>query len=182
MQGAESGTALADPVSVIVRQNGAPLAGAIVIWQPGAGSVKPTQSVSAADGTASTVWTLGAGTGPQSLLAFLGNTAGTPLEFTALAAVVASGSQVEVDLFTAGGARFEPAAVIVAPGTTVTWVWKDGAHNVAAVGSPTFTDSPLTTSPPRSFQFTFVNPGTYHYFCAEHGTPTSGMIGVVIVR
>ena len=172
---------LAQPLSVIVTQNGSPKAGQLVIWQADAGILAPTQVITGADGVASSQWTLGVTEGALSVRAFLGSTSGFFVLFGALGAVTATSSQVEVDLFTAGGSVFVPAAVIVSLGTTVTWVWKDGMHSVISNGSPSFTSSG-TFDTPQTYQFTFNVRGTYHYYCFEHGAPGAGMIGAVIVR
>ena len=87
-----------------------------------------------------------------------------------------------VSLHTVGGARFEPSALTVAAGTTVTFVWEDGFHDIRASGTPTFPGLATATDPPKQYQFTFTQPGTYQYYCSIHGTPTSGMHGTVIVQ
>ncbi len=92
-----------------------------------------------------------------------------------------SGPVVEVDMYTAGGSRFDPAAIVVSAGTTVNWVWKDGTHSVKSNGAPAFTSS-ASFDTPQSYQITFSNPGTYYYYCLEHGAPGSGMYGVVVVQ
>jgi len=33
-----------------------------------------------------------------------------------------------------------------------------------------------------SFFYTFAKPGTYHYYCQFHGSPTGGMTGTVVVQ
>jgi plastocyanin len=76
--------------------------------------------------------------------------------------------------------RFTFARVAVKPGETVTWTTSGGGtHNVA------FEDGLLVyPSPPRqgpwSTMRTFVDPGTYRYFCQIHGG--LGMTGVVDVN
>ena len=87
-----------------------------------------------------------------------------------------------IRLFTSGGARFEPANIEVAVGTTVTFVWADGVHDVSSTGNPSFESSGDPVSAPRSYPVTFTAPGTYTFFCSVHGSPTGGMRGTVTVR
>lgn len=87
-----------------------------------------------------------------------------------------------IALHTTGGARFEPAALTVAAGTTVTFTWQDGFHDIVSTGTPTFPGIAVASDPPKQYQFTFTAPGTYQYYCTIHGTPTSGMHGTVIVQ
>src|SRR5262249_33102866 len=85
-------------------------------------------------------------------------------------------------LTASGGNRFDPANVEVPVGTTVTFVWESGFHNVTSAGSPSFQGSGSPVSPPKSFPVTFTQPGTYIFFCSVHGSATSGMRGTIRVR
>jgi plastocyanin len=69
--------------------------------------------------------------------------------------------------------RFDPAAVEVAAGTTVSWSFQDGStpHNVKGDGFESETMSSGT------FRHRFDTPGTYDYRCTLHG----GMDGRVVV-
>ena len=87
-----------------------------------------------------------------------------------------------VKLITSGGNRFEPANVEVPVGTTVTFVWESGIHDVTSTGSPSFQSSGDPVSAPRSFPVTFTQPGTYTFYCSVHGSPNSGMRGTITVR
>ena len=87
-----------------------------------------------------------------------------------------------IRLVTSGGNRFEPANLEVPVGTTVTFVWEDGFHDVIAAGSPSFQGSGDPVSPPKSFPVTFTEAGTYTFFCSVHGSPTGGMRGTITVR
>src|SRR6185436_11764856 len=91
-------------------------------------------------------------------------------------------SPVEIQLRSDGGDRFAPANVTIPVGTTVTWRWVSGFHNVVPTGSPAFTGSGSPVSAPSTFSQTFNSPGTYLYFCVVHGTPTTGMRGTIEVR
>jgi plastocyanin len=69
--------------------------------------------------------------------------------------------------------RFDPAAVEVPAGTTVTWSFQDGSvpHNVKGDG---FESGTMSSG---SFRHRFGTPGTYAYRCTLHG----GMDGRVVV-
>jgi plastocyanin len=69
--------------------------------------------------------------------------------------------------------QFEPPAVQVEPGTTVTWHFEDGSvpHDVKADGFAS------EVSKSGTFQHRFDRPGTYRYRCTLH----NGMVGRVIV-
>jgi plastocyanin len=110
---------------------------------------------------------------------------GSPVPFTATAVAPGGGggpSPVSIQLRSDGGNRFEPANVTIAAGTTVTWTWVGGIHNVTPAGAPTFTGSGSPVSAPHTFSQTFSSPGTYLYFCEVHGTATSGMRGTIVVQ
>ena len=78
---------------------------------------------------------------------------------------------VSIDNFT-----FNPAALTVKAGTTVTWTNKDDIpHAVAAVGKQ-FKSKVLDTD--NSYSFTFTTPGTYAYFCSLH----PHMTGTIVVE
>jgi plastocyanin len=76
---------------------------------------------------------------------------------------------------------FQPAAIAVQGGATVTWTWTGNEpHNV------TWAAGGLTGSPTQSggnFQATMPQQtGQLVYYCTLHGTPTSGMRGTVLVE
>lgn len=75
-----------------------------------------------------------------------------------------------------GANAFAPAAVEVSPGTTVTWEWVDGHHNVVA------TDGSFDSGTPErdaTFSHTFDSPGTFYYYCDPHRS--IDMKGAVVV-
>ena len=76
------------------------------------------------------------------------------------------------------GFAFDPAAVHVDPGTTVTWEWtgEGGAHNVIA-NDGTFDSGQTQTS--GSFEYTFESDATHTYYCEPH--EAAGMKGAVVV-
>lgn len=81
---------------------------------------------------------------------------------------------VATDRVQAVNNRFEPEAVVVAPGTTVTWTFAGGsvAHNVEGDGFKS------KTVAKGEFAHRFARPGTYDYVCTLH----TGMTGVVVVE
>ncbi len=75
--------------------------------------------------------------------------------------------------------RFEPAAIAVVAGTTVTWTNHDNfTHSVKILdgGLPT---EPMVMQPGGSTTFDFTTPGTYNYLCHLH---PQNMKGTVVVR
>jgi plastocyanin len=70
--------------------------------------------------------------------------------------------------------RFEPSAVAIKAGTSVTWTNKDNfTHTVEVEGRP---DHKL--SPGESVTIRFANPGTYHYECTLHSHDMHGEVFV----
>ncbi len=87
--------------------------------------------------------------------------------------------------------EFRPGELRVAAGATVRWIQTgDQPHSVSAVDG-SFDSSP-DCGPLDSdnclgrgdrFQYVFVKPGTYEYFCRVHGLPDgTGMVGTVVVQ
>lgn len=74
---------------------------------------------------------------------------------------------------------FEPPAVRVSRGTTVTWEWtgQGGAHDVVALDGSFASD--LTADADASFSHTFDATGTVRYYCSPHRA--LGMKGTVVV-
>jgi plastocyanin len=72
--------------------------------------------------------------------------------------------------------RFEPAAITVVDGTTVTWTNNDNfTHNVRLSDDG---GEVLDLPPGESASFTFTGPGEHRYDCSFHPTD---MTGVVVV-
>lgn len=161
-----------------------PAAGELVIWQAGAqaGTMSPAQSSTGGDGVATSTWTLGGNPAQLGMTAFVGSTSGPSLSFGAIAGAVSTGPTATILLREAGGSRFEPAFLIVPVGTTVTWTWSDGQHDLTPSGVPVFPGDPVLRNTPAQYQFTFTVAGRYYFYCANHGTPTTGMRGAVIVQ
>jgi plastocyanin len=185
----QSGTAgqdLASPLRIVVLRGATPAAGAVVTWSAtGTGaSMTPNVSTTGPDGISTSIWHLGTEVGTQRSQAAVTGAEGSPVPFTATAAGPGGGpSPVEIQLRDDGGNnRFEPANVTVPVGTTVTWTWVGGFHNVTPTGAPTFTGSGSPVSAPHTFSQTFSSPGTYLYFCVVHGSPSGGMRGTIVVQ
>lgn len=76
--------------------------------------------------------------------------------------------------------EFLPAALRVAPGTTV--VWRNIGRAVHDVTADDASWSSHDLVPGAEFRFTFLRPGVYRYFCVPHGFRAGrGMAGVVLV-
>jgi plastocyanin len=72
--------------------------------------------------------------------------------------------------------RFEPAAITVPDGTTVTWTNSDNfTHNVRLLDDG---GEILQLAPGESVSHTFTGPGEHRYDCSFHPTD---MTGVVVV-
>lgn len=87
---------------------------------------------------------------------------------------------VTVDVGTEGNNgtnAFAPAVVKLSPGTTVTWNWVEGYHNVVATEETFDSGEPEKNG---TFEHTFETPGTFLYYCAPH--KSMGMKGAVIVQ
>ncbi|WP_135305861.1 halocyanin domain-containing protein [Haloarcula amylovorans] len=76
-----------------------------------------------------------------------------------------------------GNFGFGPAAVRVDPGTTVTWKWVNGSHNV--VDDAGNFESEMSGETGFTFEQTFEETGVVKYFCLPH--KSMGMRGVVVV-
>lgn len=88
-----------------------------------------------------------------------------------------------------GGLAFDPPAVVVDPGTTVTWEWtgEGGGHNVindpeaGDAEAELFNSGETVNEAGFTFEHTFEEgqAGAHPYFCSPH--QTLGMVGVVAV-
>jgi plastocyanin len=88
-------------------------------------------------------------------------------------AAAADATPVKTSEVVAKNTRFNPAAIEIPAGTTVTWRFQDGAvpHDVKGDGFESKTQSSGT------YRHRFDAPGTYAYRCTLH----SGMKGRVVV-
>ena len=179
-QAATIGTALGDPLQVRVEdQFGNPVGGISVSWAVtgGGGTLAPPTSTTAANGTASSVWTLGGTVGQQSAQASATGLTGSPVAFTATGSPApdpATGVTVSNNAFT-------PAVRTVEAGSTVTWTWVNTGsveHSVESVSTPSFQSSAIISGNGQTYSVTFNTPGEYDYECVVHGSAMSGQIVV----
>jgi plastocyanin len=78
------GTALANPLRVVVTSDGAPQTGTTVVWSAaGGGAVAPASAVTDASGIATSTWTLGHTAGTQAASATVSGATGSPVAFSA---------------------------------------------------------------------------------------------------
>jgi plastocyanin len=170
-------TDLATPLSVLVAdQFGNSVNGTLVSWAvtSGSASVTPTGGNTNAAGIATTVVTLGGTAGPIVIEATATGLNGSPVIFdatsntppplpTAITITVVNNS-------------FGPPVDTVAVGGTVTWNWDPTGgvlHTVTSINSPSFVSDPAgAVASPHSYgPITFNTPGTYDYYCTQHGLP-----------
>lgn len=80
-----------------------------------------------------------------------------------------------------GNFAFDPPAMRISTGTTVTWEWtgEGGAHNVVDEDGSFSSGAPQQGSD-IEYQRTFDSPGTVRYFCEPHRS--LGMKGAIIVE
>lgn len=71
--------------------------------------------------------------------------------------------------------QFEPKELTVAAGTTVEWTDERGRHSVVAADGSFKSDTLVAGG---RFEHKFDKPGTYSYYCGEHGKDMSGVIVV----
>jgi 6-phosphogluconolactonase len=82
----------------------------------------------------------------------------------------------------AGGLKFKPASITVAPGDTVQWVWAADGHSSTS-GTPGNPDGLWDSGVQNTgftFSYTFNTAGTFNYYCTPHGS-CCGMVGSVVV-
>ena len=76
------------------------------------------------------------------------------------------------------GRNFNPDAITIGVGTTVSWISQDGEQHSVTSDIPGLFDG--TILPFGSFSYTFTKSGDFEYFCGIHGQ--MGMRGVVHVK
>jgi plastocyanin len=163
------GTALPNVLRVVVTRDGEPASGVAVSWSTGSGSLTPSSNETDGDGVSSSTWTLGDTPGAVTATAGVTNATGSPVTFTATA-IVSGGEDLIVQVLS-DAPRFEPEDLMVAAGTTVTWVWGTNAtgHNVVPDDGATPATSGALANAPHSYSYTFNEVGTFHYHCQAHG-------------
>jgi plastocyanin len=145
-QTATVGQPLANPLQVVVTENGAPSAGATVTWSSTAtnATLDPTSATTDANGVASSAWTLGTVSGSQSAQATLSGASGSPVSFTATAApdaaatlAKAGGDQqngtINTQLTNAVQAKVSDQFGNGVPGVEVTWEASGATTSAASV-------------------------------------------------
>ena len=180
-QTADTGAAFgASLVVKVADQFGNGRSGATVTWNvtSGMAHVAPPNDTSVANGTAVATVTAGDTLGPVVIMVTSAGLTGSPLTF---------GGTIEavpvVDTITIGNDFFSPDSITIHAGTQIRWVWGSTSvtHNVTSTGSPSFTGSGNQGASSTFGPVTFAATGVYHYYCTIHGTPTSGMKGVIVV-
>jgi plastocyanin len=159
--------------------NGVP--GVSVDWAASDGSVSAPSVPTNEAGTSAVNVTLPATVGPITITAEAGALIGSPQTYAARATETSTSADVSVV-----NNAFNPSAITITAGTTVTWTWASTArdHNV--------TPDPAGSEPTRSgdlidgpaiYTYQFNTPGTYRYYCELHGSPGGGgMSGTVTVQ
>jgi plastocyanin len=76
--------------------------------------------------------------------------------------------------------QFKPAAIRIAPGTTVVWKNDGRSDHAVAADDGGWDSGPLKRG--ETFRLRFDHPGRYMYFCAPHGEAGGhGMAGLILV-
>ncbi|WP_436343901.1 halocyanin domain-containing protein [Natronorubrum sp. FCH18a] len=90
-----------------------------------------------------------------------------------------SEDEVDVAVGSHGGLAFDPAAILIGPGTTVVWEWTGdgGRHDVVHVDGAF--ESERARDAGHAFEHAFDEPGVYRYVCEPHRR--AGMKGAVAV-
>lgn len=177
-QWAPPGTALSQPIGLVVGRGGVRQAGIGVQFTTTDGSIAPATVITDNQGIATATWTLPSGATPRVVRASAAIAGGPTAQFSAFV-VPASNAVVMVT-----NNVFTPVPQTIGAGQTVTWLWFNDAvgHNVVPlglepVGSGTLRDGPSV------YSYTFPTSGNYTFYCAAHGTPGgTGMAGVIVVQ
>jgi plastocyanin len=158
--------------------NGIP--GVTVNWGAfGDATVSATTVPTNSSGISPVTVTLGSTEGPITISASADVVPGTLLDFTATATAASTTADITV-----ANNSFTPKTITIAAGTTVTWTWTGTAlqHNVVPDATqPTTSGTPVNG--PHTYDFTFNTPGTYLYYCSNHGAAGGiGMSGTITVQ
>ena len=92
-------------------------------------------------------------------------------QIAAAVQAAANPAAVRIDNF-----NFTPPALVVAPGTTVTWTNADDTPHTVREKDGKFKSAALDTD--DTFSQTFTAPGEYQYFCSIHPR----MVGKIVVK
>jgi plastocyanin len=151
-----------------------------VNWSAVGGNVSSATVATDGSGISPVEVTLGGTAGAVTITAIAGSLTGSPLTFNA----TATNAPPPTTTISVVNNAFNPSSLTVDAGSTVTWSWSATAqdHNVVPDGTVPTTSGNLADGP-HTYQFKFDNPGTYQYYCANHGGPGGfGMSGVIIVH
>ena len=173
-QSATPGQALANPLVVLIAQDGSGVSGKTVSWtvSAGGGSVNPASSTTDNSGMASTQWTLGPDAGPNSLQASGSGVTGSPVTFAATG--VSDDPAPLTASISVGDNFFDPNSATIGAGGTVTWTWAgSGTHNVTFASGTNQGNQSTGT-----FVRGFPDVGSFAYSCTNH----SGMSGTIVVE
>lgn len=191
-QSGEINTQLASPLEAkVTSQSGDPVAGTSVNWSATGASVSAPSVASNNAGISQVTVTLGSVAGPITIVAESNGLTGSPLTFGATALVpepLPNSASVTVrndNFLSVRNGTANAAVDTIAVGGTVTWTWAALAtnpHDVTSSGSPGFASSTTTAQPFTYGPITFPAAGTYLYYCTQHGAPTGGMRGRIVVR
>lgn len=163
----------------VADQFGNGVSGVDVTWNATGASVSAAVIPTNSAGVSPVTVTLGPAEGQVTIVATADPLSGSPLTFNATATAPSTTISVINN-------SFNPSTLTVPAGTTVTWSWAASAvqHNVTpdeSGGEPA--SSGGLVNGPHTYQYTFNNPGTFRYFCANHGAPGGiGMSGIITVQ
>jgi len=115
------------------------------------------------------------GSVPSEVSEYLSNTS----NFDGSLADETGSDSVSVTVGGDAGLLFTPAAIRVSTGTTVTWEWGGGFHNVVAEDGAFDSGDPVSDES-TTFEHEFTESGTYLYKCEPH--EMQGMKGAVVVE
>jgi plastocyanin len=160
--------------------NGVP--GIAVNWNAVGASVSAAVIPTNSAGVSPVSVTLGPAEGQVTITATSGTLTGSPLTFNATATAAPPPSTT----ISVVNNAFNPSTLTVSVGTTVTWSWAASAiqHNVVpdVSGGEPATSGGFVNGP-HTYQYTFNNPGTFRFYCANHGGPGGiGMSGTITVQ
>ncbi len=88
---------------------------------------------------------------------------------TVAAAKPAAGPQIEIKEH-----KYNPAAVTVPVGATVTWINHDDDVHTVTSSAQAFTSAGIDSD--ETFTYRFAKPGTYVYFCTLHPLMTAKIV------
>jgi len=161
----------------VADQFGNGVSGVAVDWAATNATVSSATVPTNGSGVSPVSVTLGPSEGAVTITATSGTLGGSPVTFNATATAISTTISVINN-------SFSPSTLTVPAGTTVTWSWAASArqHNVVPDETEPVTSGGFVDGP-HTYQYTFNNPGTFRYFCANHGGKNGiGMSGIITVQ